>query len=47
MQLEGISTITMRGIFIQIFWQVDDLNGVKWAFLHPKHRIVSSNRLVC
>lgn len=37
----------MRGIFIQIFWQIDDLNGIEWASLRSKHRIQSSNHLVC
>ena len=32
-QLEGIWPIAMCGILFQIFWKVDDLNGIKWAFL--------------
>lgn len=47
MQLEGVCTIPMGGIFIQIFWQIDDLNSLKWAFLHPKIQNISSSHPVC
>lgn len=33
-QLEGIWPISMGSLLRQICWQVDDLNGIKWAFLH-------------
>jgi hypothetical protein len=31
MQLESIRSVAVRRFLIQIFGQVDDLNGVKWA----------------
>jgi len=32
-ELEGVGTITMGGIFVEILWKVDDVNGSKGAFL--------------
>ena len=38
MEFEGVRTITMSSVLIQILWQVDDLNGLKRAFLKGKQR---------
>jgi hypothetical protein len=32
-QLEGIWTISVSSILLQVFWKVDDFNRIKWAFL--------------
>ena len=33
-ELEGVWAVAMSGVFVQVFGQVDDLNGLKRAFLH-------------
>ena len=35
-QLEGVRSVTMSCIFIQVLGQIDNLNGLKWAFLHSQ-----------
>lgn len=35
-QLEGIRPISVSGILFQVFWKVDDFNGIKWAFLQQR-----------
>lgn len=35
-QFECIWPIAMGGILFQIFWEVDDLDGIKWAFLQQE-----------
>jgi hypothetical protein len=34
MELEGVGTIAMCGILVKIFRKIDNLDGLKWAFLH-------------
>lgn len=41
-KLEGIWTITVSSVLIQILWQVDNLNGLKRAFLHAKAKKLKS-----
>ena len=36
MKLEGVCTISMRGLLLQILWQVDDHDSIERAFLYSK-----------
>lgn len=33
MELEGVGTVTMGCILLQVAWKINDVNGLKWAFL--------------
>mmetsp|Transcript_25950 Transcript_25950/g.46796 ORF Transcript_25950/g.46796 Transcript_25950/m.46796 type:complete len:309 (-) Transcript_25950:75-1001(-) len=33
MELEAVGSISMRGVLLQIFGQVDDVDGLEWTFL--------------
>ena len=34
MELKRVGTVTVSGIPFQIFWKVDDVESLKWTFLH-------------
>lgn len=36
MKLEGVGTVSVRGLFLQILWQVDDHDSVERAFLQSR-----------
>jgi hypothetical protein len=38
MELEGVGTIAMCGILVKIFRKIDNLDGLKWAFLHDNQQ---------
>ena len=34
MKLEGVWPISVRGLSLQVLWQINDHDGIKGAFLH-------------
>lgn len=40
MQFEGIRSISMGGVFLQVLWEVDDHDSVKGAFLRKSQSII-------
>ena len=36
-QFEGIGTVAVSCVLLQVTGQVDDIDGLKWAFLHTHH----------
>ena len=38
-QLEGVWPISVHGLPLQILWQIDDHDGIKWAFLQNHNAV--------
>lgn len=44
MQLEGVSTVAVSCIFLQVAREIDNVDGVKWTFLNGM-RLITGNHL--
>ena len=33
-KLEGVGPVAMRGLLLQVLWEIDDHDGIERAFLH-------------